>query len=117
MTAQATTETSKHEEIVKALSNFDKPAIKQYLRKNPPPSLEHIPGGKGLPFFGHIFPVIKDLRGWLDKQYADHGPVFKLCTPIGDSLFLIGPEANKLVFQNEGKKFCNYPAYEPAGRD
>jgi len=61
--------------------------------------------------------ALKDFGRWLRKQNDEHGPVFKFCTPIGNSVVLLGPVANRLVLQNDDKVFSNHYAYEPGGRD
>lgn len=100
-------------DIQEALSNDDQRSIEKYKKNVGKPDLSHIPGGDGLPFFGHFFPFISDLHGWLDKQYKRHGSVYKFRSPIIDAVVLIGPEANKLAFQNDGKVFSNYLAWSP----
>lgn len=99
--------------IREALANFDKPAIRQFQQAAPRPSLDHIPGGPGMPYFGHMYWFLTDIHAWLNKQYAQHGPVFKFRAPqIGDTVFLLGPEANQRVFQNEDKIFSNFLAWD-----
>jgi cytochrome P450 len=87
---------AKNSDIVEALSNFDKAAIRRYQKRNPSPTVDHMPGGNGMPVAGHMYWALKDFHGWLNQQYAEHGPVFKFCTPIGDSVVLLGPEADQL---------------------
>lgn len=96
-----------------ALANFDKRAIRKLQSQTRKPDLGHIPGGSGMPYFGHMYWFVTDVHRWLDKQYAQHGPVFKFNAPgVGDTVFLLGPEANQLVFQNEDKKFSNFLAWD-----
>ncbi|OUR94089.1 hypothetical protein A9Q81_14890 [Gammaproteobacteria bacterium 42_54_T18] len=87
--------------------------IKKFQKSATRPSLKHLPGDTGWPFIGHIYPFLTNLHGWLDKQYQAHGPVIQFNTPIISGVYLIGPEANKLVLQNQGKLFSNYLAWEP----
>jgi cytochrome P450 len=100
-------------DIQAALSNDDKKSIREYQKRVGKPDIRHIPGGDGLPFFGHFFPFISDVHGWFDAQYKQFGPVFKFKSPIIDAVVLIGPEANKLAFQNDGKIFSNFLAWNP----
>lgn len=96
-----------------ALAAFDKPAIRQFQRKAPMPDLRHIPGGRGMPLMGHMYWFLTDVHSWLDKRYAQHGSVFRFRAPgVGDTVFLLGPDANQLVFQNEGKLFSNFLAWD-----
>lgn len=100
-------------DIQDALSNDDQDSILKYQKLAPKPDLRHIPGESGLPFFGHFFPFISDLHKWYDEQFKKYGPVFKFQSPIIDAVVLIGPEANKLAFQNDGKILSNYLAWNP----
>lgn len=47
----------------------------------------------------------------MDKGYASHGKIFRINVfGAHDGALLLGAEANKLVFQNEGKIFSNHLA-------
>lgn len=98
-------------DIQQALSGDDKKSIREYQKRQKKPDLKHIPGDNGLPFFGHFFPFVRDVHDWMNQQYRNHGPVFKFNSPIINAVVLIGPEANKLAFQNDGKIFSNYLAW------
>ena len=99
-------------DIVAALTNYDLPKIRKFQKVTPAPDLSHIPGDRGLPFFGQMFPLLKDFHGWVDQQYAKHGPVFKQKSPLGEIVFLLGPEANELVLKNTSKIFSNFLAWD-----
>lgn len=99
-------------DIVTALSNYDLPKIRRFQAETAAPDLAAIPGDRGLPFFGHMFSFLKDFHGWLDQQHARHGPVFKLRSPIGEIVFLLGPESNELVLKNDDKVFSNFLAWD-----
>jgi len=103
-------------EIFKALSNYDLPAIQQYKVKTKKPNLNHIPGGSGLPLVGHAIAGIINLHKWINTQYAKHGNVFRFNIPVAPGVMILGPEANKLIFKNEGKLFSNHLAWEYAFR-
>ncbi|QFU75404.1 cytochrome P450 [Halioglobus maricola] len=98
--------------IETALANYDLPKIRQYQEKTPRADLAKIPGSRGLPFFGHMFPFLKDFHKLLDQEHARHGPVFKQKSPLGEMVFLLGPEANELVLKNEDKLFSNFLAWD-----
>ncbi|MCG8670135.1 MAG: cytochrome P450, partial [Pseudomonadales bacterium] len=100
-------------DISEALSSYDQTAIRRFQKRTKRPSDQHIPGGTGLPIVGHLYPFMYNLHEWLDQQYQEYGPVFRFRTPIINGVYLIGPEANKFVLQNEGKIFSNYLAWEP----
>tara|TARA_R110000823_G_scaffold27609_8_gene80360 strand:- start:18741 stop:20174 length:1434 start_codon:yes stop_codon:yes gene_type:complete len=99
-------------DIHRALSTFDKPAIRRYQKRTRLADLSHLPGTWGVPFFGHLYWMLTDLHAWLDQQYAQYGPVFRARTPRLDSVFMLGPGANSLVFQNENKIFSNFLAWD-----
>jgi len=99
--------------ITQALSNYDVPAIRRYQKKVGRPDINHIPGDDGLPLLGHFLNWTRDLHGWENEQYRRHGPVFRFRTPVIDGVFMIGPEANRLVLQNEQRIFSNYLAWAP----
>lgn len=98
------------QEIVDALARFDKPAISRFLKKTDFPNLDHLPGSKGLPMLGHIPWVIHDLHQWLKDQEKKFGPVFKFKALNREFVFLLGPEANRLLLKNEDKIFSNHIA-------
>lgn len=100
-------------EIIDALSTYDLETVKRYQRRVRLPKDQHLPGDNGLPVAGHLFPLYFNLHGWLNKQYEEHGSVFRFRLPRKQNgVFLIGPEANQFVFQNEGKLFSNYLAWD-----
>jgi len=99
-------------DIVESLSTFDLPKIREYQKRTKLGKLSHIPGGAGLPFIGHTYWFLTDSHAWINRQYAKNGPVFRAKTPILDMVMLLGPEANKLVFKNEGKVFSNFLAWD-----
>ena len=101
MGSPAHTQRSDTSDVYTALSTYDKPAIRRYQKHTRMADLSHLPGTWGVPFLGHLFWLPKDVHGWMDRQYQQYGPVFRARTPRLDSVFLLGPEANQLVFQNE----------------
>lgn len=99
-------------DIVEALTTYDLPEIRKYQQITPAADLAHIPGDRGLPYFGQMFSMLKDFHAWLNQQYAKHGPVFKQNNPIGEIVFLLGPEANEFVLKNASKIFSNFLAWD-----
>ncbi|MEM1123377.1 MAG: cytochrome P450 [Bacteroidota bacterium] len=74
--------------------------------------LEHIPGDWGLPIFGHFFDFVKDATSFYEKQRKKFGDVFKINTPLGISVVLCGPTANKFVLVEEGKYTSSKEAWQ-----
>jgi len=116
MNKRAKLDSVDRQDIFKALSNFDLPAIRRYQKNTKAPNLAHIPGDRGAPVIGHTYRLLKDVEGMLDRQYARYGPVFRirLLSGLGDLIFLIGPDANRMLLQNEDKIFSNFLAYDPS---
>lgn len=95
-----------------ALSSFDKPSIRHFEKHLRRPEYNNIPGDDGMPVLGHIYPFIYDFHNFVNKQYAKYGPVFKVRTPLQDLVMLLGPQANRLLYQNENRIFSNYLAWD-----
>lgn len=112
MGSPAHTQRSDAVDVYTALSTYDKPAIRRYQKRTRMADLSHLPGTWGVPFLGHLYWMLKDVHAWLDTQYQQYGPVFRARTPRLDSVFLLGPEANQLVFQNEQGIFSNFLAWD-----
>ncbi|MCG8668121.1 MAG: cytochrome P450 [Pseudomonadales bacterium] len=103
---------SKSPDIYQALSSFDLPQIRHFQRTVNKPNLDHIPGGNGIPILGHVYWFLNDLHGFMNRQYAKNGLVFKIKSPLLEGIYLLGPDANRLVFQNEEKMFSNFLAWD-----
>ena len=103
--------------IYQALSSFDLPKIRNYQKRTKSADISHLPGDKGMPFLGHTYWYLTDLHRFLERQYTAHGPVFKMRSPLLQPVCLLGPEANRLVFQNEDKVFSNFLAWDNTFRN
>jgi cytochrome P450 len=103
-------------EMREALGNYDTSRVHKILKKWASPELSHIPGTKGLPVVGHAVYMLINLHRWMNQQQKEYGNIFKLNIPVnyGHGVMMLGPEANKLVFLNEGQKFSNFIAWETA---
>lgn len=98
--------------IEDALASYDLPTIRHFQKHTARPDLSHIPGDRGWPFLGHTWYFLNDLHGLLNRQFKKYGSVFRFKNPMGELVFLLGPDANKLVYQNEGKLFSNFLAWD-----
>lgn len=74
--------------------------------------LKHIPGEKGLPFFGHFFQFITNATKYFKTNQEKYGDVFKTPTLFGTNVVLCGPTANKFLLVEEGKFTSNQEAWE-----
>ncbi|OWK31889.1 cytochrome P450 [Sphingomonas mucosissima] len=84
-----------------------------WLPANPPSVLNDIPGSRGLPFVGNTFAVLKDPIGFTNRMVAKHGPVYRNRTFGGDSVVLLGPDANELVLFDKEKNFSSEQGWGP----
>ncbi len=113
MNTPASIDGSKQCEITDSLSRYDIKKIRKFQKDTKRPPDTHLPGDTGWPIVGHLHPFLTNIHEWLDKQYKTYGSVIKFRTPLLKGVYLIGPEANKLVLQNQDKLFSNYLAWEP----
>ncbi len=99
-------------EIAEALSNHDVRTARRYFRQHGRPDLSAIPGDRGLPFMGHSISALRNVHAFMNRQYAKYGEVFYFHAPRADGLFMLGPDANELLFKNEDKLFSNFLAWD-----
>lgn len=83
-----------------------------FLKNLPKPFLDHIPGDKGMPFFGDVFHFLKDPFGMFQKKQKKYGDVFKMSFFGQPTVCLIGHEANRFVLVEQGKYFSNHYGWE-----
>lgn len=102
------------QEMRDALASYDVKQVHRIKSRWQKPDLSHIPGNKGLPFVGHAVFMLINLQRWMNFQHRRYGNVSRMNIPVlsQEAVMLLGPEANKLVFMNEGQKFSNYLAWE-----
>lgn len=74
--------------------------------------LKHLPGKRGLPFFGDFFPFISNATKYYQTSQEKYGDVFKTHTLFGASVVLCGPAANKFLLVEGGKFTSNREAWE-----
>jgi len=79
--------------------------------------LQHIPGDRGLPYFGHFFPFVSNASRFWTKRRDKYGDVFKYRTPLGNSVVLCGPTANKYLLVESSKVTSNKEAWEQSLSD
>jgi cytochrome P450 len=84
-----------------------------WLPANPPSALNDIPGTRGLPFVGNTFAVLKDPIGFANRAAAKYGPVYRNRTFGGDSVVLLGADANELVLFDKEKNFSSEQGWGP----
>jgi len=70
-------------------------------------SLTHIPGDEGWPIIGKTLHVLADPKGFIEKNAAKYGPVYRTHMFGETSISLLGPEANELVLFDQAKLFSS----------
>ena len=70
-----------------------------------PGGLDHIPGHKGLPFFGDTLEFLKDPFAFHQKRVERYGPVYKISVFGGQSVALQGADALEFVLMDRQKNF------------
>ena len=87
----------------------------------PPPapssfrSADEIPEAAGLPLLGNVFGMAGDLRGFLQKEYQQHGPIFKIRALQFSWVAMVGPEANIFADQHSSTHFRSWEQYHDFG--
>ena len=76
-------------------------------------AIAHIPGEKGLPFFGSTFRQLKDPHAFTRRMVETYGRVYKLHTFGGWNVALIGADANELVLFDRQKMFSSEQGWGP----
>lgn len=77
--------------------------------------LNHIPGGQGeWPILGSFIPFTTNTIPFFQEQKKQNGDLFKMRHPLGHSLFVTDPEANKVLLVDSAKKTHNAEAWETA---
>ena len=75
-------------------------------------SIPHIPGDLGLPFFGTAFSFLKDANGFILDHQKKFGNIFKSRFFGFDTVYLLGPEANKFLLVEQAKYTSSQEAWE-----
>jgi len=70
-------------------------------------SLTHIPGDEGWPVIGKTLHVLADPKGFIEKNAARYGRVYRTHMFGETSISLLGPEANELVLFDQAKLFSS----------
>ena len=77
--------------------------------------LKHIPGGEGAwPIIGNFFEFTTNTLPYLQAEKQKNGDVFKGSNPLGYSVILTKPEANKILLVDQAKSTSNQLAWELA---
>ena len=74
--------------------------------------LNQIPGDNGLPFLGHAFELMTDLRGMFHRMNERYGPVFRMNLMFERSVVILGPDIVQTVLLDKAKNFSSAKGYE-----
>src|SRR5690349_380652 len=74
----------------------------------------HVRGG--LPGIGQAIDLFRDPYGWWPRQYAAHGPVFRITLPIEGRTWIVigGRDANALLAKDGHRVFSQALTYPKA---
>lgn len=75
--------------------------------------ISHIPGDKGLPFLGHLLSLFANPVAFAKVRAERYGLVSRFRMLGGNSVLLLGPDANEFVTMDKGKVFSSNAAYAP----
>src|SRR6202022_2764825 len=76
-------------------------------------SLTHIPGDEGWPVIGKPLQVLADPKGFIERNAARYGHVYRTHMFGETSISLLGPEANELVLFDQAKLFSSTHGWDP----
>lgn len=77
------------------------------LSRRPNENLDHIPGPKGLPLIGCTLDIIKDAPAFMQRQFHQHGPVFKAGGFGSTSVYFSDIDAARMMLLNKDKNFSS----------
>jgi len=75
-------------------------------------SIPHVPGELGLPFFGTAFSFLKDANALILDHQKKYGNIFKSRFFGFDTVYLLGPDANKFLLVEQAKYTSSQEAWE-----
>jgi cytochrome P450 len=79
----------------------------------PAARLAHVPGKKGMPFFGILPEAVIDPYRFARRMYERFGPVHRFYACGNWNLQLVGPEANEFVLFDSARNFSAAGGWEP----
>lgn len=90
------------------------------IKPNAPPANvvrppEDIPEVPGLPVAGNAFEMAGDVRGFLARNYRQHGPIFRIRAFGFRFIALVGPEANVFAARISGTHLRSHEPYREFG--
>lgn len=74
---------------------------------------DSMPGHFGLPYFGEGLKMMFNYGWELEQHYERYGPIFKTSLLGKKYAVLVGPEANKLILQDQADRVSAYLGYGP----
>ena len=78
-----------------------------FIHNNIKDPFPKIPGNLKLPFVGSSFEFAGDINYFLEQYWHQYGDIFKVRIFGANFIMLVGPEANKLVLQDQQNNFLN----------
>ena len=84
----------------------------EYLQRPVRRDLKHIPGSDGLPFFGNLLSVLRDIDGFQQRQIARYGQLSRIHMGIFPGIMVTHPDHLRQVFTDPGENFSSAMGYE-----
>lgn len=89
------------------------PIPTDYVNEPDNTDLNHIPGNYGaLPYLGNTIDIVKDLYGFIDKNYKRYGEVSKIKIAGQPSLLVVGADNYQQIYLDREKTFSAQMGYE-----
>lgn len=74
--------------------------------------LEHIPGSYGWPYLGKVLELLDDAFGYVEKNYKEHGEVFKTKVAGLPGVMVLGPDNHQKIYLDRDKCFSAQMGYD-----
>ena len=73
-------------------------------------TLTHIPGNEGWPIIGNTLAALADPKGYVERNAARYGHIYRTYLLGETSVTLLGPEARGVSFRKHGSPSARNPA-------
>ncbi len=84
----------------------------EYMKAKNCTELDHIPGGGGLPFLGHLPKIMSDVLGFQRRQIERYGQLSRINLGIYQGVMVTHPDHLQQVFLDNGENFSSQMGYE-----
>ncbi len=89
------------------------PTSMDYVNEPDCTNLDHIPGSYGpIPYLANVIDIVKDLYGFIDKNYHRFGEVSKIKIAGQPSILVVGADNYQQIYLDREKTFSAQMGYE-----